>query len=288
MIKIDLTPTQIKELRNFYIGELERINQRKAEIISMLKTIGEESAVEETTTVASYVEEPAVAKETKAPGAGEEEKSKSGKPPEGRIRWSDFILDKLKENDKPITLDEVFKAYQKEHNIKFPDFKAAKASLSQSFHYLQYNKKQIESFPRKGKRGNFYKLVENKGGSQVVKEKPVRQAKAKKKEEPKKTTHAPKNQWADFIVDTLNKTKKVLNRNEILDLAMRHFLISPKHRISTRGKLSPVLSHMANKTEQLKTVKKPDERGKYYGLAEWFDEKGNLPSEYLNNKPGVN
>jgi hypothetical protein len=44
----------------------------------------------------------------------------------------------------------------------------------------------------------------------------------------------------------------------------------------TRSIVAGSLSDLVLETKRLKTVPIPGQKGKLYGLAQWFDEKGNL------------
>lgn len=147
MVKVNLTPNQAAELKMHYINKLEKIQQRSSEILSLLKAIGQESGE----TVQTWTEEEKGTTDQKG------QDDKSVKP-----RWSEYILKLLRERKRAVTSDQIFKSYMKEYGVNFPNPKPVKNTLNVALHYLQNKKKLIEGTPRKGKRGNIYRLAEEK------------------------------------------------------------------------------------------------------------------------------
>ena len=273
MVKLELTPLQASELRKHYIEELDRLQKRSTEILTLLKAIGHdpadfESPVSKATTAADKEEE---GKKVEAPG------------------WSEYIIKLLSERKRAVSRIQIFNSYQNEYNIDFPDPKAAKNTLSQALHYLTNVKKLIVGSARKGKHGHVYKLVENRKESIEEKQKTkkllkeVKEVKRKTDSEEKNPPKykkvkseisdedVPEEKYMNLIVAALSGEKRILNRNEFLDYAMTTFNEPPKRKISTRGKLIKALSYMTKETGQLKKTNKPGETGTYFGLAEWFD-----------------
>lgn len=281
MVKVELTTKQAEELKNHYILELEKLQQRSAEILSLLKSIGQESA-SAFPTDSGRIAKPlpvAAAPATTAPSQPAENKPKRRGRPTNNPPWSEYVVDLLKEKEKPLTKEQIFKTYQKQHGINLAGSKSAMASLNQALQRLRVRKNLITSIPREGKRGNFYKLntnpvapVEEKKPAQEVKE-----VKAVKKPTEEKGS---KYNWPQFIVDTLIKTKRVLTRKDFLNHAMVHFSIPDREKSATLGKISPVITQMVKGSKRLKTVKKPGFRGSHYGLVEWFDDNKKLIPEF--------
>ena len=145
MIKVELTPGQAEELRNHYILELEKLQERSAEILRLLKSMGHETGTEKHPVKEAQAETPPPPPQTR------EEKTTNP-------RWSQYVVKLLKEKGKPLSKDQIFKTYEKEHNVNLSNSKAAKNSLSQSLHWLKTQKDMIISRPRKGKRGNLYEI----------------------------------------------------------------------------------------------------------------------------------
>jgi len=271
MIKVNLTTEQAAELRNYYIEELERIQKRSAEILNLLKAIGQEHSTVEPSA-------PAKPKEKPSQESSEQKSVESKTKPPG---WSEYIIKLLSERERAVTRDQIFKSYQKEYDVNFPDPNAAKNTLSQALHYLQNTKKLIEGTPRKGKRGNIYRLIEVKEAGAEEKKKPLKSRKEKKgRPEPVKKVAPPDDQYANLIIETLGIEKRVLNRDEFVQFALEKIQEAKGHKIATRGKIAKSLSFLWKETGQIKKTKKADASGTFYGLSEWFDNDNNLKPEY--------
>jgi len=274
MVKIELTSEQASELRQHYIDELEKLQQRSNEILALLKAISPEPATAETTDI-KPAEEPA--------STGNQEKQSAP-------GWSDYILKLLSERKRAVTKDQIFKTYQQEYKVNFPDPNAAKNRLSVALHYLQNKKQLIDSTPRKGKRGNLYRLVEE---TPPMIEKAIPQEPVQSKpdvEKPKEvkveksgqtaTVESPEKKFIQFIIDTLKKEKRIFNRDELLKYAMVNLGIPPQNKKSTQKKITDALTYMVKESGSLKKTKKEGKKGVFYGLVDWFGEDEKLIVDY--------
>jgi hypothetical protein len=119
-----------------------------------------------------------------------------------------------------------------------------------------------------------------------TKPKPEKKIKAKKIEPKpavklteKKTDSRIKYNWPKFVVDTLNKTRRVLSAKEFIQHAVVAFNLS-KHEINiAKNSISPTLSVLTSKAKTLKTVKKEGQKAKSFGLTTWFED-GKLLAVY--------
>jgi hypothetical protein len=85
--------------------------------------------------------------------------------------------------------------------------------------------------------------------------------------------------WPQFVRESLIRHKRVLSLTEFVKYAMKHFEIPAGNMKSIRGSIAPTISTLG-KSKVLKSVSKKGFKGKSYGLAEWFDNNGNLISLY--------
>jgi len=278
MFKIELTPQQVNELKEIYTHELEKLQKREVEIREFLGKLEAKPPVistpEETPLKESIIKNPT---------------------------WSNFIIQVLKDQQKPLSVKTITKLYKQQYEIKEALSKKALSSLTQSLFWLRTRKNQIQSIKTPGKKERMYSLVEwpattkPEVKSEIQPEpKPKRKYEKKTKPKPEKKPRGIKStvklikeqtddssyKWTQFIVDTLNKTKRVLTAKEFIRYATTTFNI-PKHEIaSVRNSLSPTLSNLARKQKSLKTVIKKGQRGKSYGLANWFNDEGELIADF--------
>ncbi|MCB0807215.1 MAG: hypothetical protein KDC05_15565 [Bacteroidales bacterium] len=278
MIKVELTSEQVRELRNAYMDELDKLQKRSEEVLALLRAIGQGTDVNDPQTKPQKVESPS--KETQQEVSTEKQAvATKPVPAEKRPGWSDYILKKLSESKKPLTKVDIYKAYQKEFNYSFPDPAAAKNTLGQTLHYLRNVKKMIDSEPREGKRGHTYTLVDNTDLPVKKKIKAPKPEKELSKENP--LVKEENEKWSRFPVDALTEAGRPLMRDDFVRMAFPHFNILPKHRISTRGKVSKALRKATKDEGSVVKVKIPDHVGTFYALSEWVDANNNLKPELV-------
>ena len=270
MVKVDFTEKEVRELRKFYVNELENIKERKREIHLLLRLLGHEPAEK---TFPQTAREKTVSEDVDkfiSPAHKTEPSILHTEDLTHQPRWGEYIIQKLKKNDRPLSMEQIFNAYQKENKVDLSKSRPAKTSLLQALDYLQTNENLIESVRRKGHRGQFYQLAKYLPAPVNSKRLP------KKKKKAKPTFEKPEKQWIKFILDTLNKNENPLTRDELVEQAFDYFSIPTRHKISTRGKISKALTYMINETGQLKKTKKNGEAGVLFGLSGWFDKKNKL------------
>jgi hypothetical protein len=115
--------------------------------------------------------------------------------------------------------------------------------------------------------------------------KPEKKIKAKKIEPKpvklteKKTDSRIKYNWPKFVVDTLNKTRRVLSAKEFIQHAVVAFNLSKQEVNIAKNSISPTLSVLTSKAKTLMTVKKEGQIAKSFGLTNWFED-GKLLAVY--------
>jgi hypothetical protein len=312
MVQIDLTPKQVEELKNHYILELEKLQQRSAEVMGLLSKLVHGP-------IATL---PAKQAELAQPAGKTEEKTKRRGRPTTTPNLGDFIIQLLTEKNKPLTSEQIIKGYKKQFKIDLSGSTATMSSLNQTLFRLRAKQNLITSTRRKGKKGNVYSLVkkdvtpivktkpakekktaapiiktkpakekktaapiiktkpakEKKTAARIVKTKPVKEKKAAAAKE--LVPAASKNNWPQFIVDTLNKHKRVLSLKDFLGNAMVQFSIPAKDKKSTYGKISPVLTQMVKAKDKIRAYRKAGTSLKFYALNDWFTDKNELITTY--------
>jgi hypothetical protein len=191
----------------------------------------------------------------------------------GSLNLSDFIVQILKEKNKPLTSEQMIKEYKKRYKIDLAGSKNTMASLNQSLFRLRAKQNLITSTRRKGKRGNLYSLVA-KTAVPKAKEKPKKEK--RRVNPPAELPSGSKYNWPQFIVDTLTKSKRILPLNEFVRGALVHYQIPPTDKKSTYGKISPVLTQMSKNKDRIRSVKKEGSSKRFYVLNEWFNDKNEL------------
>jgi hypothetical protein len=92
----------------------------------------------------------------------------------------------------------------------------------------------------------------------------------------KKGVGKKKVKWNDFIVDYLTKTGAAKLSSEITREAVSGFKIKESDKPRVRLVISGILSKLVTADKVLRTKKIEGSREKLYGLANWFNENGEL------------
>lgn len=295
MVKIEFTPKQVEELKNHYILELDKLHQRSAEIMGILSKLAHEPVFVEKATEVSAPPPEKKEKEAKPVELPEIKIKRRGRPTDNP-NWSNFIPQLLKDQDKPLTKEQILKSYQKQYNVNLTGSKSAMMSLNQAIQRLRVRYNVITSSRRKGKKGNLYSLVtaevpQEKKPKGKVKAEPKPKAEAKPKAEPKpipqvqetvdkKLPANTKYNWPLFIGETLTKAKRVLSLKDFVNHALVQYNDQLEDKKATYGKISPVLTQMAKNKDKIRTVRKEGTSRKFYGLTDWFNSNGELITTY--------
>jgi len=256
MVNIELSAQQADELKNFYVSELEKILKRADVIRELLSKLDIEHThirLPETTQVKEQAP-----KEITTPAETETKIPK----------WSDFIIQTFQEGQRPLSIKELLKLYEKQYKIS----KNSVPNMRQALFVMRTKTMQIQSINTPGKKGKLYGLIEwaDKSELNTKMDKPETVI-----ELDKKTTSKPIYNWPKFIRETLNKQKRVLSLIEFAKYARKQFDLPADKITSIRGSISPAISNLV-RNKMIKSVNKKGFRGKSFGLAEWFDYDGNL------------
>jgi len=283
MVNIELTPLQVEELKNFYTNELDKIQKRADEIREIL-----EKLVNKPEPIANR--KVVIQKKEKQPKPEKQIIIIPLKKTNKQSKWSDKILELLKEKQKPLSIKEIVKYFEKQINIPKTDLKKTVIAIQQSLFRLRTHNKKIQNIKRAGKAGKLYGLTEWTDKSVI----PLKNAKEENTQQIKKINQKPKTiikrdnkppltltyNWPKFIFETLNKTKRVLSAKDLLKYAMVYYSLPKLEKATTRVKLASALSRSEKITKSLKTCKKEGQAGRFYGLPEWFGGDNKLIAEY--------
>lgn len=268
MRSIELTKEQVEELKGFYKLELEKSFKRTNEIIAILDKLEPKTESFDK----PVVQEPVPVKKIAVTVPKEENKY---------IKWGDVIIELLKEKQKPLTTKEISKILLAQRNIPKSDIKKANLAITQSLFRMRKVTKKIQAIAKKGTKAKLYGLPEWAKNTEAEKSiaPPKIIAIPEKKQDTMKRTYGKYN-WQEFIKETLQSKKRVLNLGELANVALKHFELKSTEKTRTKSSLATVLTKLVTKDKILKTTKKKGITGKSYGLKEWFDENGNLVSLY--------
>ena len=305
MKTIPLTENEINHIKEMYAQELERLQKRASEISSMLKKLQgkmeaiEEKPIKKVEKAAVKAAKPAKRKyarknaetpvtvEKKVKTIEEKPKAKRGRPAK-------------KVEVKAGAKAEVKSEKKTGKKIKIAGKKTEKTAKTQITSKVENITKVKKGRPAKAKKGRPTKAKKGKPAkaqkaskakntvkvTKTAKTKKGRPAKAartkaasiavKGKRGRKKSESSKKSRWTTTIIDLLENQKKVLSSRAIVDEVMKRQNIPATEYSKTRSIVAGSLSDLVLETKRLKTVPIPGQKGKLYGLAQWFDEKGNL------------
>jgi hypothetical protein len=282
MKNVPLTANEIDKIKEVYSQELDRLRKRASELSSMLKKLQRKSEVIEDKT-GKKIEKPGKknkatsVSENKTKVVGKKAKGKRGRP--ARKTVAKVVAKAEVKTGKKVKRK---KAGRKQTAGRSKIVKAQSSSKG-----LQTNK------AKKGKTLNVKKATKVKAKrSRAVKAKTVLKAakvsKAKKiaKAKPivakkgkpgrKKSEASKKSRWTTTIAELLEAQNKLLSSRAIVDEIMKKQNIPAADYSKTRSIVAGSLSDLVLETKKLKTVPLPGQKGKLYGLTEWFDDKGNV------------
>lgn len=89
-----------------------------------------------------------------------------------------------------------------------------------------------------------------------------------------------KSKWSTYITNTLRTRGELLTANEIIEHAMKRTANQEAGEPSVRGGISGSLSRLSKEYFRLRVLQVEGRRGRYYGLAVWFNFDGSLKSGF--------
>lgn len=286
MVNIELTQQQADELKDFYAIELEKIQRRTDEIKGLLNKLGT-GPLDISKPVTSLTK---VRLDTIVTDQQQKESVESMTGKTKNLKWSNYIIKVLKEQNKPMTIKQIIKSFEKQNDIDLSSSNDPFYAVTQALNRLRVKNNLIYNKRIKGKRDRLFGLVEWNDKSDSV----TKTAKAKKIEPIKKVNqksetiidldkkrplNVPYN-WPKFIFETLTKTKRVLSAKDLLKYAMVFYNLPKIEMATIRVKLAAALSRQEKIVKSLRTCKKDNQVGRFFGLPDWFDGNNKLIVDY--------
>lgn len=300
MKKISLSEIEVNDLLDLYQSEIDRAQRRINNLKSIVKKISEGKSIE-------------LADEKPAKVESNKEKKSKAKRPIVKTE-KEITIEPKKRGRKPKVKVNIIKAEPKKRGRK-PKVKLAEVKAAKEIKVV--SKKQVTKNPvKKEKKTVTVKAESKKSGrkpkalavkvvaekkeiqvakkSEKPKRKPLKKKTLKVKAEPKKRGRKPKSlrkpikggkgknkvKWNDFINETLKTKDSLMLASSITQAALEKFEIPASDRDRVRMAISTTLTKMANKDKVLNTYSQPGIRGAFFGLAKWFNDKGELSNDY--------
>ena len=285
MVKLELTPDQAVELKNFYVIELKKLQTRVDEIKGLIEKLDPKTIINLPSATAerrvNTKKDISAVPQTDTP-SNKEEKTKTP-------NMGSFVIQLLQEQNKALTKEQIFKLYQKHYNLKLNKSAAAYRTLGRTLSRLRVEK-IIQSIKKAGTKDHLYSLTKwsDMKGTKTSPEKIAKAKKAdskpakkisEKKVSEKRISPNVKYNWPTFVLDTLNKTKRILSAKDFVQHAMVTFNFSSKDNAIPKRNIPPTLSIMAGKSKLIKSIKKDGQSVNSFGLPNWFDD-GKLLAVY--------
>lgn len=85
-----------------------------------------------------------------------------------------------------------------------------------------------------------------------------------------------KSKWATYIMNTLRSKGELMTATEVVAHAMKRTVNQEAGELTVRGGINGSLNRLAKEYYRLRTLRVEGRRGRYYGLAGWFDKDGSL------------
>ncbi len=85
-----------------------------------------------------------------------------------------------------------------------------------------------------------------------------------------------KSKWATYILNTLRSKGELMTASEVVAHAMKRTANQEAGELTVRGGINGSLNRLASEYFRLRTLQVEGRRGRYYGLATWFNKDGSL------------
>jgi hypothetical protein len=315
MVQLDLTPKQVEELKNHYILELEKLQARSTEIMGILSKL-----VHGPITHLPGKQADPLQPADKAEEQTKQRGRPSGTPnlsdfiiqllqEKNKPLTSGQIIKEYKKKNKidlsgstttMASLNQaLFRLRSKLNLITSTRRKGKKGNVyalvkkaekpAGKVQPRKADKPVAQTQPKKaGKPGAktqpkqvvkpVVKLQPKQADKPVAKTQPKQAEKLVKQE--KEVPANTKSKWPQFVLDTLEKQKRVLSVNEFVKYAMVNLEIPAQDKKVTMKRIGPVLSHMVKTSKNIKSTRKAGQSARFYGLKDWFSDKNELIATY--------
>ncbi|MCF8256667.1 MAG: hypothetical protein K9J06_03890 [Flavobacteriales bacterium] len=85
-----------------------------------------------------------------------------------------------------------------------------------------------------------------------------------------------KSKWSTYIMNTLRSKGELMTASEVVNHAMKRKPAQDAGELTVRGGINGSLNRLAREYFRLRTLQVEGRRGRYYGLAGWFNKDGSL------------
>ncbi len=310
MKKISLSEIEVNDLLDLYQSEIDRAQRRINNLKTIVKKISEGKSID------SSEEKPVKAEskrgrkpkvkvaETKVEKVITTEPKKRGRKPKNKVEA--VKAEPKKRGPKPKVKVEVKAEVKKEQKVKVAKAEPKKRGPKPKVRVVEAKVAKVrvaKAEPKK--RGRKPKVVvakavvadekkEVKAADKTKKAKATKKKVAKVKALPKKRGRKPKSlrkpikggkgkdkvKWNVFINETITSKDSLMLASSLTHAALEKFEIPASDRDRVRMAISTTLTKMANKDKILQTYTQEGIRGAFFGLAKWFDDKGELNNDY--------
>lgn len=280
MKSIEFTEREIEELKIFYQNEFGKTLERLESIKGILnKFDANEGKIEEKQELSNHLESNELENKIKP-----ETFKKKWK--ENKSKWQSFILELLIQHNRPIKFDDIVEEAIYKFKIPEDKFKNVRQAITNSSFRLRTQHKKIRNFKVQGITGKYYGLTNWFDKDEKLKEQyqdkltPVLIEKTKTQKIRTKKVIRKKPIWVPFVLNTIKENDTLLQSKTLTKIAIEKFKVKESDNQKTRRSVSTTLKDQEKKTKKLKSYSIDGVRGKYYGLPEWFDNKGELSEKY--------
>jgi len=317
MKKISLSEVEVNDLLDLYQSEIDRAQRRINNLKTIVKKISEGKSIEPSEEEPVKVESKRGRKpkvkvtKTKVEKVITAEPKKRGRKPKAKVE----VIKAEQKIRGPKSKVEVKAEIKKEQKVKVAKVKAepkkrgpkakGKKAEPKAKDEVKVEAKKVVAKAGPKKRGRKPKVVvakavvaDEKKEVKVAKKtkpkaKPTKKA-VKVKAEPKKRGRKPKSlrkpikggkgkdkvKWNVFINETITAKDSLMLASSLTHAALEKFEIPSSDRDRVRMAISTTLTKMANKDKVLHTYTQAGIRGAFFGLAKWFNDKGELNNDY--------
>lgn len=261
MKKISLTQNEVNDLIDLYQTEIDRAQRRIVNLKAILKKIDEGKSLTDE-------DNGAVKKVEKTDNA--EPKKRGRKPKIQKAKLVEKVASEPKKRGRKPKVKEESVALKKAEK---PTIKKAEKSSEKKTKKV-IAKKSAKPAPKKAEKV-VTKKIEKPAKKRGRKPKPARKSiKVGKGEE--------KVKWIDLIYDILRTKKSLMLSNSLTLAAMERLNIPDVDKDRVRMAISTNLTRLTKYDKTINKYSQEGTTGSFYGLKEWFDDKGKLKSEFKN------
>jgi hypothetical protein len=289
METIKIPGSDLAAMKQFYQEELEKTIHRLQHIKRVLEQLGDTGQnieIQVSGTAAKTVSKSRL--ETVQPPVKKRKRRRKVGP---KSVWEGIIARQLKQYNKPMTYDELTEAVMRFGNIPEEKRKNTKRAITNVVFRLRKQKRKFDTLAS-GSRERYVILRNWMDDSGKIMEAyrpapPKAQDKKKPKTTKKKVGRPGKIEtpdrpsWTEYALQMLRIENKPLLVKTMTERAMNRYNIERKMYGKTRLAVARSMTQLEKKDKLVKRHEANGKKPSYYGLSEWFDEKGKLKPLYV-------